>query len=123
MFYFSSFILNQGFIGEDDLSEKVVIVEEELNRVDIDDIGNLENLPRFVFIDEECGNLKVVNDGGKLSSNINQKKKADVSQYPVDVHSVTNVGESISSIAMYNIVNQLGKHDFSCGSVVNNRRD
>ena len=47
-------------------SEEVVIVEEELNLVDIDDLGNLENLPRFVFIDEECGNLKVVNDGGEL---------------------------------------------------------
>ena len=35
-------------------SEEVVIVEEELNLVDIDDLGNLENLPRFVFIDEEC---------------------------------------------------------------------
>ena len=56
-------------------SKEVVIVEEELNLVDIDDIGNLENLPRFVFIDEECGNLKVVNDGGELTKNINQKKK------------------------------------------------
>lgn len=37
------------------------------------------------------------------------------------VHPLTNViGESISSITMYNIVNQLGKHDNCCGSVVNN---
>ena len=35
-------------------------------------------------------------------------------------HSVTNVGESVSSITMYNIVNQLCEHDFSCRSVVNN---
>ena len=33
---------------------------------------------------------------------------------------MANVGESISSITMYNIVNQLGKNDFSCGLVVNN---
>ena len=62
MYYFSSFILNHlnyGFIEEDYPSEEVVIVEEELNRVDINDIGNLENLIRFVFIDEECGNFKV----------------------------------------------------------------
>ena len=78
--YFSSFVLNHNFIEEDNPSEKVVIVEEELNRVDIDDIGNLENLPRFLFIDEECGNLKVVNDSGELPRNINQKKKSDVSQ-------------------------------------------
>ena len=30
----------------------------------IDDIGNLEDSPRLVFIDEECGNLKVASDGG-----------------------------------------------------------
>ena len=36
-----------GFIEEDNPSEKFVIVEEELNGIDIDDIGNLENLPRL----------------------------------------------------------------------------
>ena len=39
-------------------------VEEELNGLDIDGIGNLTDLPRLMFIDEECGNLKVVVDGG-----------------------------------------------------------
>ena len=35
---------------------------------------------------------------------------------PLDVYSVTNaVEESIYSISEWNIVNQLGKHDFSCG--------
>ena len=46
----------------------------------MDDIGNLEDSPRLGFIDEECGNLKVVNDGGELTRNINQKKKPDVLQ-------------------------------------------
>ena len=64
---------------------------EERNRFDIDGI---EDSPRFVFINEECGNLKVVNDGGELTRDINQKKKLDVSQNTVDVHLVTNVGES-----------------------------
>ena len=64
---------------------------EERNRLDIDGI---EDTPRFVFINEECGNLKVVNDGGELTRDINQKKKLDVSQNTVDVHLVTNVGES-----------------------------
>ena len=76
-----------------------------------------------MFINEECENLKVVNDGGELATDINQKKKPGLSQKPVDVHSVTNVGESISSITMYNIVNQLGKRKFSYGSVVNNLKD
>ena len=43
---------------------------------------------------------------------------------PVDVHSVVNaIGESVSSISIWNIVNELGKIDFSCGSVVNNLKE
>ena len=117
--YFSNFIFKKshGFIEEHKPSEIVV------NRFDIDEIDNFEGLPRFVFINEECRNLKVVNDGGELTGDINQKKKSNVSQQPVDVHSVSNAGESISSISLYNIVNQLGKHDFSYGSVVNNLKE
>ena len=48
-------------------SEKVVGTEKA-------DIGNLEDLLRVVFIDEECGNLKVVIE----ILTINQKKKSDV---------------------------------------------
>ena len=44
-----------------------------------------------MFIDEECGNLIVVNDGGKVIRRINRKKKSDVLQWPIDVHPVTNV--------------------------------
>ena len=36
------------------------------------------DLPRLLFIDEECGNLKVIIDGGELNRNINRKKKSDV---------------------------------------------
>ena len=36
-------------------------------------------LPRSVFINEECENRKVVNDGGELNRDINQKK-SDISQ-------------------------------------------
>ena len=60
------------------LQKNFVIVEEELDGIDTDDIGNLEDSPRFVFIDEECENLIVVNDGGELAENISQKKKFDV---------------------------------------------
>ena len=39
-------------------------------------------------------------------------------------HYVTNAGgESISSVTMWNIVNQLGKHEFSFGAVVNDLKD
>ena len=56
-----------------------VIAERELDDTIIDGIGNLEDLPRLVFTDEECGNLMVVNDG-ELTRNINQKRKSDVSE-------------------------------------------
>ena len=54
-------------------SEKNIIVEEELDYVDIDDIRNLEDSPRLVFINGECENLMVVNDGRELTENICQK--------------------------------------------------
>ena len=43
-----------------------MLVYEELDYIDIDDIGNIEDSPRLVFIDEECGNLIQVHDGGEL---------------------------------------------------------
>ena len=53
--------------------------EEELDCTDRDDLGNLEDSPRLVFIHEECGNLIVVNDGGELTENVYQKN-SDVLQ-------------------------------------------
>ena len=70
----------RAFIEEDNPSEKVVIVEEGLDGIDIDDIGNSEDPPMLVFIDEESENLIVVNDGGELTINTSQKKKSDVLQ-------------------------------------------
>ena len=49
------------------------------------------------------------------------KRRSQTFYKHVDVHSVTNaIGESTFSISIWNIVNQLGKYHFSCGSVVNN---
>ena len=42
-------------------------------------IGNLEDSPRLLFIDEECGNLIMANDGEERTGNISQKK-SDVLQ-------------------------------------------
>ena len=55
-----------------------MIVEEELNGINKDGIGNLENLLRLVLINEDCENPKIVLDGRELARNINQKKKPDV---------------------------------------------
>ena len=38
------------------------------------------DLPKLMFIDEECGNLKVVVDGGKFTRNNNRKRKLEVLQ-------------------------------------------
>ena len=103
-FFFSK---NRGFIQEGNPSEKDVIVEEELNGIDVDDIANLQDSPRVVFMYEECENL--IADGREITRSINQKKKSGVLQQLIDVHYITNaVDESISSVAMSNIVNQLG---------------
>ena len=53
-----------GFVKKATLQKKFIF-EKELDRIDRDDIGNLEDSPRLLFIDEECGNLIVVNDGGE----------------------------------------------------------
>ena len=45
-------------------SNKVNTVEEEQDGINITGIGNLMDLPKLMFIDEECGNLKVVIGGG-----------------------------------------------------------
>ena len=55
-------------------------VTEELDGIDIDDTGNLEDLLRIVFIHEECENLKIFVGGGELNRHINKKKKPDVLQ-------------------------------------------
>ena len=79
--YFSSFIFkeNRVFNEEDNPSQKVVLVEEELDDTDIDGIQNLEDLRRLVFVDEECGNLKIVDYGGELTRNIDQRNKYTMS--------------------------------------------
>ena len=46
--------------------------------IDIDDIGNLEDLLKLVFIDEKSLNFKVVIAGRDLTRNIDQKKTSDI---------------------------------------------
>ena len=52
------------FNKEDNPLEKYFVVEEELDGIDIDDIRNLVDLPRLLFIEEECKSLIVVVYGG-----------------------------------------------------------
>ena len=74
------------------------MVKEELDRIDIDDIRNLEDLLRMVFIHEECGNLKVSLTVESLLEILTKKRRQGFYKL-TDVHSVINViRKSISSI-------------------------
>ena len=122
MIFLVLFQKNSRFHWRRQLLGKDVIAEEVLDGIDIDDIGNLEDSPRLALIHEECENLIVVNDVWELTRNINQKKKSEDLQ--LDAHYLTNaVGERISPTTMWNIMNQLGNHDFPCVLVVNNLKD
>ena len=55
-----------------------MIIKEELDGIDTDDIENLEDFLRTVFIHEECGNVKVFVDGGELTRNMYEKKNTGV---------------------------------------------
>ena len=59
----------------------MVTAEEELDAIDIDGIGNLVDLPRLMFINEKCRDLKVVVDSGWFTRNNNRKRKSR-SSYP-----------------------------------------
>ena len=92
---------NHVLVEKHNLSEKIVIVKEELDGIGIDDIANLEHLLRIVFTHEECGDLKVSLTVESLLE-ILTKRRSQVFYNLIDVHSVTNViEESISSIQMW----------------------
>ena len=74
----SVFEENHLFIEEEE--DNPFMVKEELDGTDIDGIGNLVDLPRLMFIDEEWGNLKVVLDGGELTRNDKKRKSSEVLQ-------------------------------------------
>ena len=75
-FYFSSLIFkeNRFCIEEDNPQEKLIIIVQEQDGICIADTEKLENLPRLVFIDNECGNANVVVDGRELTRNIMKKR-------------------------------------------------
>ena len=81
--WFSSFVFKKitVWFKKAALQKNFVVVEEErLDGIDVDDAENLEDSPRFLFIDEESESLIVVNDGRELTRNKNQKKKSGISQ-------------------------------------------
>ena len=61
------------------------MVEEELDGLDINDIANLVDLPRLMFIDEKCRNLKVVVDELDLTRNIDRKSSELLREYMLTI--------------------------------------
>ena len=80
LIFLVSFSKNSCFYWRRQPFRKKVIAEEGQDDIDIDGIGNVEDSPGLLFIDEECENLIVANDDGELPRNINQKKKSEVLQ-------------------------------------------
>ena len=68
-------------------SNKVNAVHEEQDGIDV--TGNLMDWPKLMFINEECGNLKLVVDGGLFTRNNNRKRKPEALQ-AYRCHSVKN---------------------------------
>ena len=60
----SSFNFEENHVFIEEGNPQINTVEEEQDGTDIDGIGNLMDLPKLRFIDEEHRNLKVVVDGG-----------------------------------------------------------
>ena len=75
-FYFSSFIFKENHfrIDGDNPQEKLIIVVQERDDICMADNEKLGNLPRFDFIDNQCGNADEVVDGRKLTRNITKKR-------------------------------------------------
>ena len=89
---FSSLIFEENHVfteGKDNSSNKVAIVEAELDVTDMDDIGNLVGLTRLMFINEECRNLRVVVDQGR-SQNLKQGPQDFIKTFCVDDVTVTS---------------------------------
>ena len=114
-FIFNSFI----YVCLEEDSEKPVIVETKLDGIDKDD---METYCIYLHLSSSMriwcssyGNLKVVVNHGERTR-ILTKKRNQTFYKAIDVHSVKIVlGESISSISMWNTMNRLGKHNFYFG--------
>ena len=79
--FFSGFIFKEITISLTKATlQKENVIVEELDCIYIEDTENLQDSTRLVFIDEECGNFIVVNNGGEFTRTINQREMSDVLQ-------------------------------------------
>ena len=77
----SSFNFEENHVFIEEGNPQTKLIQLRKNKMELKDgIGNLMDFPRLLFIDEECGNLKVVVDGGEFTRNDNRKGKSEVLQ-------------------------------------------
>ena len=88
------------------LQKNFVIVEEELDGINIDGIGNLKDSPRFASSDEECEN-QCENRSRQCAIMVDNlleiltKRRMRFTIVYINFHYVTNaVGETIFSVTM-----------------------
>ena len=80
--------------------------------IDIDDIGNLENL--------SMKNVRILKQSLMVESLLEMlaRRRRQVFYKPTDFPALTNaVSQGIFSINKQNTVSQLGEHDFSCDQI------
>ena len=105
IFYLSSFIFKEShaLTEEHNPSEKIVIVKEELDGIDIETLRIYWELCSFIK------NVGILKDSLMVESSLKilMKRKKQAFYKLLDVQSVTiALGDSISSINIWNIVNQ-----------------
>ena len=77
----SIIIFEENYVFIEEGNPQTKLIQLRKNKMELKDgIGNLMDFPRLLFIDEECGNLKVVVDGGEFTRNDNRKGKSEVLQ-------------------------------------------
>ena len=77
----SIIIFEENYVFIEEGNPQTKLIQMRKNKMELKDgIGNLMDFPRLLFIDEECGNLKVVVDGGEFTRNDNRKGKSEVLQ-------------------------------------------
>ena len=61
----SIIIFEENYVFIEEGNPQTKLIQMRKNKMELKDgIGNLMDFPRLLFIDEECGNLKAVVDGG-----------------------------------------------------------
>ena len=99
----SSFNFEENHLFVEEGNPQTKLIQLRKNKMELIQMVLETYLPKIIFIDEECGNLKVVFEGGQFTRNNNSKRKSEVYK-PIDVHSVTNGLDKIEVSMVFLVV-------------------